>query len=384
MTTLPLRTIDDAPALGVTEAEFAMRGAFKGLDATLSSWLDDNALSLDEGNPLADEVLLRLAAGGVLGVGVAAANGGAGGDIVDAVEAVAAVSEISLAAGFVLWSQRSYIEYLISSPNAALREAQLPALLTGRLAGATGLSNAMKFLCGLEELQVKARRQSDGFILDGALPWVTNLRRKGFQVAVAAAYPDGHGALIASLAHDDPGHDRSADLDLMALRGTNTAALAISGVEITPQRIIHPNAEAWLPTVRPSFLGLQCGMSIGLARRALREALKSLSPDRNMLAEPLAGAARTLADHERALRDGLRAGLFLSKPGALFRVRIALAEVVTQAVALELQAAGGRAYLAGRGASFGRRWREAAFIPIVTPSIVQLKTILATQRQSAA
>src|SRR5580704_1356343 len=146
-----------------------MRGAFKGLDATLSSWLDDNALSLDEGNPLADEVLLRLAAGGVLGVGVAAANGGAGGDIVDSVEAVAAVSEISLAAGFVLWSQRSYIEYLISSPNAALREAQLPALLTGRLAGATGLSNAMKFLFGLEELQVKARRQSDDFILDGAL-----------------------------------------------------------------------------------------------------------------------------------------------------------------------------------------------------------------------
>jgi hypothetical protein len=90
---------------------------------------------------------------------VAAADGGAGGDVVDGVEAVAAVSARSLAAGLVLWGHRSYIEYLLESPNMALR-----------VAGATGLSNAMKFLCGLDKLQVSARPQADGFVLDGRLP----------------------------------------------------------------------------------------------------------------------------------------------------------------------------------------------------------------------
>ncbi len=43
-------------------------------------------------------------------------------------------------------------------------------------------------------------------------------------------------------------------------------------------------------------------------------------------------------------------------------------------------ASGGRAYLSGPGRDFARRWREAAFIPVITPSIVQLKTALARHR----
>jgi alkylation response protein AidB-like acyl-CoA dehydrogenase len=44
-------------------------------------------------------VLPRLAAGGVLGAGVAEELGGNGGDVTDGVEAIAAVSECSLATG---------------------------------------------------------------------------------------------------------------------------------------------------------------------------------------------------------------------------------------------------------------------------------------------
>jgi len=31
-------------------------------------------------------------------------------------------------------------------------------------------------------------------------------------------------------------------------------------------------------------------------------------------------------------------------------------------------------------AGFGRRWRDAAFIPVITPSLVQLKAALAARR----
>lgn len=350
----------------------------------LFTWLDANAHSFDTQANSAADILPHLAEGGVVGAGIAKELGGSGGDVTDGVEIIAAISEHSLAAGFVLWGHRSYIEYLLQSPNASLREKLLPDLLPGRLAGATGLSNAMKFLSGLEELQVSARTEADGFVLNGKLPWVTNLRSQGFHVAAAVARKDQPGAFIASLAYDDAGLVRSADLDLMALRGTNTAAVAISGVKIHTDRVLHQDANTWLPTIRPAFLGLQCGMSIGLARRALREARSNLGAGRHTLAEPIANVTAALAEQERNLREGLRAGIFQTKPAALFNIRIALADIVAEAVGLELQSAGGRAYLTEPGAGFGRRWREAAFIPVVTPSLVQLKTVLANERSSAA
>jgi alkylation response protein AidB-like acyl-CoA dehydrogenase len=167
----------------------------------------------------------------------------------------------------------------------------------------------------------------------------------------------------------------------MGLRATSTAAVTITNVKITGGRIIHPDANAWLPTVRPAFLGLQCGMSIGLARRALHEARGCFGPGRDTLAEPVADLAEALATQERTLLEGLRSGHFESKPAALFHIRIALSEIVAQALALELRQRSGQAYLTAPGASFGRRWREATFIPVITPSLVQLKTVLAAQRQ---
>ncbi|WP_127090093.1 acyl-CoA dehydrogenase family protein [Aquabacter cavernae] len=360
-----------------------MSGAQTTLDRALADWLDASAATLDGDATLAPQVLPRLAAAGAASAGVPVAQGGAGGDVADAVAAIAAVSARSLAAGFVLWGHRSYIEYLLQSPNSALRERLLPDLLAGRLAGATGLSNAMKFLSGLEDLQIAARGDDAHLRLDGKMPWVTNLPPGTFHVAAAVSRPGG-GAFVASLASDDAGLERSEDLDLMGLRGTNTAALAITDLPLPPERVIAPDAGAWLPRVRPAFLGLQCGMSIGLARRALAEATDCAGPGRGVLAAPCTTLAAALSDQEEALTKGLRAGTFLSDPAALFRIRIALADIVAEAVGLELQASGGRAYLSGPGAGFARRWREAAFIPVITPSLVQLKSALAAQRRGAA
>ena len=341
----------------------------------LWSWLDENAPSLDTQHTLSVDILPQLAAGGVLGVGVAEALGGSGGDVTDAVEAIAQVSEYSLAAGLVFWGHRSYIEFLVQSPNTGLRDRQLPELMGGRTAGASGLSNAMKFLSGLEDLQVSARPQPGGFALDGKLPWVTNLRPQGFHVATAVAC-EGYGTFVASLSHDDIGLVRSTDLDLMAMRATNTAAVSVADVRISKDRIIHPDANSWFPAMRPAFLGLQYGMSIGLARRALKEARRCVGAGRHVLSEPIRELAATLANQEQWLRAGLRSGIFRDKPAELFHIRIALADIVARAVGLELQGTGGRAYMTAAGGGFSRRWREAAFVPVITPSLVQIKTAL--------
>jgi alkylation response protein AidB-like acyl-CoA dehydrogenase len=355
----------------------------RSLDAGTAAWLDEVADGLDTGVTSPDTVLPTLAAAGLGRTGVPRHLGGTGGDIVDAVATIAEVSSHSLAAGFILWGHRTYIEYLLQSPNVELRERLLSDLLKGQAAGASGLSNAMKFLAGLEELQVKAERNGSQLTLNGKLPWVTNLRVEGFHVAAAVAQAGG-GAFVASLAHDDEGIARSSDLDLMALRSTSTAAVTITDVRIGYDRVIHPDAQTWLPQVRPAFLGLQCGMSIGLARRSLQEAGAAAGAGRSVLQEPLTDLVDRLDVLEQALRDGLRTGRFEKDAAPLFRIRISLAEIAAEAVSLELQALGGRSYLSGPGRGFARRWREAAFIPIITPSLVQLKTALAEHKRNAA
>lgn len=345
------------------------------LPAAFSQWLDSNAHGLDLGSEFAPTLLPMIAQADLFKIGVAARFGGTDGNVADATRAIAAVSARSLAAGLVFWSHRAFIEYLTQSPNDVLRERLLPGLLEGRRAGATGLSNAMKFLCGLEELQLRAIRRDQAIEIYGKLPWATNLRPDGFDVAAAVQgqrCPD----FVVSLSSDDEGLNRSDDLDLVAMRATNTAAIKIEHVRIDEDRIIHPNATEWLPQVRPAFLGLQCGLPIGLARRSLAEAQGALGGSRGVLASPIEKLTEEFADIETQLLSQMPGSLFVEQPILLFRLRIRLAEIVNQSLQLELSATGGKAYLSGPGDGYQRRLRESAFIPIVTPSLVQLKTLI--------
>jgi alkylation response protein AidB-like acyl-CoA dehydrogenase len=348
------------------------------LAEALRQWLDAHAESLDAEGVHAREVLPRLAGQGLFGLGVPVAEGGQGGTLGDALEAIAGVAEHSLAAAFVFWAQRAFVEYLLQSPHAALRQRWLPGLLQGTRAGATGLSNAMKYLGGIEALQIQAQPGEDGGLrLSGRVPWATNLVPDSFVVAVAVSRGDGGPPFVAALPCEAAGMARSADLDLIALRGSHTAALAIEDLATGPADLIHADANHFLPRVRPAFMGLQLGLCLGLARASLAAAAQRAGAGRDVLAGPLEQQRRALELATATLHAGLADGRFLDQPQALFRLRLQLNDIVQQSLQLELHASGGRAYHRDQPLGFARRWREAAFIPIVTPSVTQLQGALA-------
>jgi alkylation response protein AidB-like acyl-CoA dehydrogenase len=225
-------------------------------------------------------------------------------------------------------------------------------------------------------MQIAATSKGGETTVDGKLPWVTNLRQAGFDVAAAIQGEDGAPAFIASLSSDSAGLTRSPDLALMGMRASSTAAIDIADVRIGPDDVIHPDAANWLPKVRPAFLGMQCAMAIGLARRSLSETDVRLKAARGVLTADVDALRDELASCEARLGTGLLDRRFVAAPAALFRLRIRLAEIVAAAIQLELCASGGSAYLSEPGKAFQRRLREAAFIPIITPSLVQLKTAL--------
>lgn len=344
------------------------------------TWLEANADALDVDPSRAADILPQLVRARTVAVGVPEVMGGT---IADAIDTVAAVAQRSLTAAFVLWGHRTFIEYVLQSDNDALRARWLTPLLDGEVAGATGLSNAMKYLSDIEPLQMHAARSGDAFVLNGSLPWITNLRREGFIAAAAFDHDDGTPPSVFAIPHDARGVERSDDLDLIGLRASNTAALRVSDTVLDESYRLAADAPAWLARVRPAFLGLQCGMSIGLARRALLATLDASAPSRASLGAEIRELETTLADQAAQLKRGVLDGTFFRSPATMFELRIALVETVSQAVSLEVQATGGRGYLRGQSGS-ARRVREASFIPIVTPSLVQLKSQLARHRRAAA
>ena len=355
------------------------------LTADLHTWLQAHAASLHEDAQHADALLGQLGRAGLLPIAVPQALGGDGQAPHHAVQALAEVAEHSLTAAFVMWAQRAFIDYLCVSDNAAARERWLPALLQGQMAGATGLSNAMKFLSQLEPLQVQAHSDAQGALqVSGRLPWVTNLHRAGFVVA-AAVQPMQAGAqpLVVALEGTSSGLTRCADLDLLGLRGSNTAAIALADVAVPAHSVLAVQGLAFLKLARPMFLSLQCGMSVGLIRAALRAA-EQVGAARDVLQPRIARAWQVLQAQWELLCTGLDSGQFVNDAPALFNIRLTLAALVQEAIQLELQGSGGRAYLRSHLPDFGRRLQESAFVPVVTPSLTQLQGELLRQSGAAS
>ena len=156
------------------------------------TWLDTNADHIDqESGPIADQLLEKIAENDVFKIGVPAEFDGLGGGPTQVVDVLDELAQHSLTASFISWGHRTFIEYILASDNAYPRETWLKELYTGERAGGTGLSNAVKFLSDIEELNVTISQEGDDYYLDGRLPWVTNLRSDKFAALFAADFKDG-------------------------------------------------------------------------------------------------------------------------------------------------------------------------------------------------
>jgi len=343
------------------------------LNAVLAVWLKQHAEALNAGEVEASLALLQqLGKADVFRQGVPEQFGGLGNTLQDAIETISQIAEYSVTAAFVSWSQRTYIEYLLTAKADVLDKFRFDELLAGKYAGATGLSNAMKFLSGLEPLQVQAEVVEDGWKLNGKLPWVTNFHPAGFTVAVAA--DSSQGPLLFLVPSNRAGFDRRPNLELIGLKGSSTAAAILTDTIVSQDELLSAQATQYLTAIRPAFLGLQCALSIGLIKRSVQQVIankhSSLVNDQVQFIQEL------LEENLAALFTGLESGQFVTQARRLFEIRIVLSELTQHAIQLELCSTGGKCYLTPFEDGFTRRLKESAFIPIVTPSVLQLKTEL--------
>ena len=131
------------------------------------------AAAIDEGTVYPDELLRRLGDVGAWG-SHQPRNGAA--DLRCAIQSIAALGEVCGATAFMAWCQNTLVWYAANSRQSeADREIRRQVRHRDKFSAVPGLSNPMKSFFGIEKLKLKGRKVDGGYIVKGALPWVSNL-----------------------------------------------------------------------------------------------------------------------------------------------------------------------------------------------------------------
>lgn len=341
------------------------------------------AAGIDDGSVYPAEVLRRLGAVGAWGSHVPH-EGPA--DLRCAIQATAAIGEVCGATAFMAWCQNTLVWYAANSTNLKLAKRFGDAFSTGRVLGGTGLSNPMKSFYGIEKLKLRGRKVEGGYIVRGALPWVSNLgpdhvfgtifEREDDQ-GIAKDEP-GTVMFLADCA--DPAITLTPCKPFLAMDGTGTYGVQFRDAFVPDELILADPAGPFVKKIRAGFILLQAGMALGLIKDCI-----------NIMDEvgtPLGHINRYLPQQPVHFRD-LAAELEVETMALardpyneeetywrkVIALRLRAGEASVAAAHAAMLHCGARGYLRSHRAQ--RRLREAYFVAIVTPATKQLRKMLA-------
>jgi alkylation response protein AidB-like acyl-CoA dehydrogenase len=344
------------------------------LQSDVVSQIADNATDLDQGDRDTRENVALLARSGLLGSG---APGNHDHALPTMAAVIAEVAGHCLSTAFSVWAHRMTVEYLTAA--ATRWSLSTAANLTGTGAlGVTGMASAFKDAAGCGSLDLAATAADGGYRLTGTLRWASNLYPDS--VMVTAAQTEAGEKIVVALPLAADGVTIGNHFELLALGSTASSFLKLDNVYIEEDQILSRDIESFLNQVRPTFLVLQSAMCVGLARRCLDEVAPSLGGINSAFATEFDSltAELTAVESQVAAFAAAVGGVATPAKRDLLTLRLAAADAVSAAAALEIRTAGGKGYARNTDAS--RRYREAAFIPVQSPSEAQLRWELRTGR----
>jgi alkylation response protein AidB-like acyl-CoA dehydrogenase len=301
-------------------------------------------------------------------------------DLGAAIDAMAAAGEHCLSTAFCMWCQDALAWYIFASGNDDLKATLGRRVATGEALGGTALSNPMKTFFGIEPIRLKGKRVDGGYVVRGALPFVSNLGDDHYFGAVFEVEDEPRHFVMAVVPCASEGLRLGANTKFVALDGTRTFAVQMRDVMIPNALVLADPVDDYIKRIRAGFVLLQSGMAIGLIRDCvvmmqqmkgpLGHVNKYLDVQPEALAEQLDAMEATVAR--------LAATPFESDPNywrAVIEARLLAGEASVAAAHAAMLHCGARGYVATATAQ--RRLREAYFVAIVTPATKQLKKMLA-------
>ena len=363
-----MTTISNAPANAPAASVLLAGGP---VPADLLTDVAAHAAALDAGTESSRRSFEALGAAGLLALG---APRNADGRLVEQVRATAQLAGECVSTAFSLWAHRMVVEYLLTA-GTDWANATAARLVAGQELGVTAMAPAQKDATGTGSIELTARPEGSGWVVDGPIRWATNLHPDSVMVT-AAVTPDG-GRIVVALPLDAPGVTVGKHFDLLALGSTASSSVTLDGVVVPAEQVLATELKPFLGLVRPTFAAIQAALALGLARRSLDEARAGLRGITEVFRADVDETDVRLRVAEQALLD-LAGSIGTSAQAGkreLLTLRLDASELATAAAGLELRVAGGRAFV--RTSPTNRRYREAAFLPVQSPSEGQLRWELA-------
>lgn len=335
---------------------------------TLETVVDEVAAAagaVDAGERDVRPALSSLGAARLLDLGTVGRHG----TLIDQAAVLRRLAGVCMASAFSAWAQHMAIDYLAAWGSPELKADVLPDLAAGTRPGATAMATAFQDALGLRDVSVTADDQGDDeVVLDGLVPWASNLFADGAVVVLPARTPAGR-RLIVAVRTDQDGVTVKPYPALLGLGSTASTSLRLDAVRAPTTHVLTDRFLDFLADVRGPFLLLQTAFCLGIAEAALASAAgRSLGPD-DVLADDHRELSDRLAcltsDHARLLARGRHSDT------EVVALRLAAGRLGVDATRHEANAAGGAGYLATSATA--RRLREAAFLPIQSPTEAQLR-----------
>ena len=331
---------------------------------------------VDENGVYPEDVMRSLGSAGLYSQHVSADKPAADIDMPLAIETMALVGYECLSTGFCVWCHDACGWYLEKSDNTELRNAVLPSISSGQSLGATGLSNPMKFYSGIESLRLHAERVDGGYVVNGTIPWVSNLGDDHYFGVVFDKRETPEHRVMALLRCDRDGVELCDGGRFIALEGSRTYAVRLTDCFIDDGCILADPADEYIKAIRPGFVLMQVGMGVGLIRACIDQMRKQDKTHRHVnqflpdgpdelqgKVDELLARTKRLAEtpHETSaefVRDALQA-------------RLDTGELSLVAANACMLSGGARAYM--ENSLPFRKLREAYFVGVVTPATKHLR-----------
>jgi alkylation response protein AidB-like acyl-CoA dehydrogenase len=335
------------------------------------------AADIDSGVHYPDELLRRF---GKVGAWRSHLPESGPADLRCAIESMAAIGEVCGATAFMAWCQNTLVWYAGNSTNLKLAARFGDDFAKGRILGGTGLSNPMKTFFGIEKLKLKGREVDGGYVVRGALPWVSNLGQGHFFGSIFER-EDAPGELVMFLADcSDPAITLQPCKPFLAMDGTGTYGVQFRDLFVPDELILAEQAAPFVKKIRAGFILLQLGMALGLIKdciNIMEEVAAPLGHVNRYLPQQSVNFRELFGEIEREAMTLARDPYNIDDSywRRVIALRLRAGDASVGAAHAAMLHCGARGYLRSHRAQ--RRLREAYFVAIVTPATKQLRKMLA-------
>ncbi len=202
------------------------------------------AAEIDSSNEFPKDLWKKMGDMGLLGITVSEEYGGAGLGYLAHCVAMEELSRASASVGLSYGAHSNLcVNQIFRNGTDEQKRRYLPGLLSGDDIGALAMSehNAGSDVISL---QLKADQDGDEFVLNGTKMWITNGPDANVYVIYARTADAGAGGISTFIVErDTPGFSRSAKLDKLGMRGSNTCELVFEDCRVAAVNILGKKNE---------------------------------------------------------------------------------------------------------------------------------------------